>query len=262
MIVHYRGGDHLARCVESCLASPGTAEVLVVDNEGVGDRLRAQFAGDDRVAVVQSPGNLGFGRAANVGLGLARSAAVLVLNQDVVVPAETVEAMLDAGRESGAWIVAPRLQDGDGHERSRKVGFAPPLAWAPPAGAAAPNGPWRFAPYVVGAVMLFMPGHTDLRFDDRFFMYGEDEDIGWRVWQAGGSIVALEDHWATHVGGTATATKWSPRKTEWRILWARGRFIRKHAGWPGLLRFAAAWSATTVRARSAPLSKGRSARSR
>ncbi len=247
VIVHYRGGDHLARCVASCLASPGMAEVLVVDNEGVGDRLRAQFAGEERVAVIQSPGNLGFGRAANVGLSLARSAAVLALNQDVVVPAKTVEAMLDAGARSGAWIVAPRLRDRDGNERSRKVGFASPLRWAPPS--MPPDGPWRYAPYVVGAVMLFMPGHTDLRFDDRFFMYGEDEDIGWRVWQAGGTVIALEDHWATHVGGTATATKWSPRRTEWRILWARARFVRKHAGLAGLAKFAADWSATTLRSK-------------
>ena len=248
--MHYRGGDHLARCVESCLASPGMAEVLIVDNEGVGDRLRAQFAGEERVAVAASPENLGFGRGANIGLALARSAAVLVLNQDVVVPAETVDAMLDAGARSGAWIVAPRLRDAEGHERSRKVGFAAPLEWAPPP--VTPDGPWRYAPYVVGAVMVFMPGHTDLRFDDRFFFYGEDEDLGWRVWQAGGTVIALEDHWAAHVGGTAAATRWSPRKNEWRILWARARFIHKHAGWTGLARFAGAWSATTARAKAAP----------
>jgi len=241
VVVHYRGGDLLGRCVASCLESAAVSEVLVVDNEGVADRLRSQFAGFGRVAVIGTGANLGFGRAANVGLAHARSAAVLVLNQDVVIPPDTVEDMIDAGARSGAWIVAPRFRDADGRERSRKVGFAPPLAWAPPA--APPDGPWRFAPYVVGAAVLFTPGHADLRFDERFFMYGEDEDLGWRVWQAGGAVVALEEAWVTHVGGTATATRWAPRQTEWRILWNRARFIRKHAGWLGAARFAARFSA-------------------
>ena len=249
VIVHYRGGDHLGRCVASCLDSPSVAEVLVVDNEGVGARLRSQFAAEPRVAVIETGANLGFGRAANVGLAHARSAAVLVLNQDVVIPPETVGAMLDVGVRAGAWIVGPRLRDADGQERSRKVGFAPPLQWSAPHTAL--DGPWRFAPYVVGAAVLFMPGHTDLRFDDRFFMYGEDEDLGWRVWQAGGTVIALEEAWATHVGGTATAAVWSPRRTEWRIVWNRARFIHKHAGWRGAARYAVTSLARTPRQRGA-----------
>lgn len=247
VIVHYRGGDHLDRCVEACLAIERVAEVLIVDNEGVGAQLRDRLP-NHRVEVIESPRNLGFGRAANIGLAQARSPAVLVLNQDVVLPADTLDAMLDAGTRSEAWIVAPGLRDADGNERSRKVGFAPPLQWSAPA--ASTQEPWRFAPYVVGAAMLFTPGHTGLRFDDRFFMYGEDEDIGWRVWKQGGTIIALEHAWATHVGGTATATRWSPRDTEYRILLARARFIRKHAGWPGVARFAAHWSTTTIRAKA------------
>lgn len=101
---------------------PHMTEVLIVDNEGVGKQLRSRFP-DERVAVIESPRNLGFGRAANVGLAHARSDAVLVLNQDVVLSSETVNAMLDAGARSGAWIVGSRLSDAESHERSRKVGF-------------------------------------------------------------------------------------------------------------------------------------------
>lgn len=246
VIVHYRGGDHLDRCVDACLATPRITEVLVVDNEGVGDALRSRLGGRQRTTVVEMRSNLGFGRGANAGMAAARGDAVLVLNQDVVLPAESLEAMLDAGEQARAWIVGPRLYDADGRERSRKTGFAPPLRWAPPG---QPTGPWRYAPYVVGAVMLFMPGHTDVRFDERFFMYGEDEDICWRVWAEGGVVVAHEKATAMHAGGTATATRWSPRMTDWRILIGRARFVRKHAGWTGVAQWAGRWSAETVRAK-------------
>jgi N-acetylglucosaminyl-diphospho-decaprenol L-rhamnosyltransferase len=247
VVVHYRGGDHLDRCVDACLVTERITEVLVVDNEGVGSELRARFAGrSGDVRVLDMPSNLGFGRAANAGMAAARGDAVLVLNQDVVLPAASLDAMLDAGRATGAWIVAPRLYDAGGRERSRKTGFAPPLRWSPPGPSA---GPWRYAPYVVGAVMLFMPGHTDVRFDERFFMYGEDEDLCWRVWAEGGVVIAHEEAAAMHAGGTATATRWSPRMTEWRILWGRARFVRKHAGWTGVAQWAGRWSADTVRAK-------------
>ena len=246
VIVHFRGRDHLDRCVEACLAADRVAEVIVVDNEGVGDELGARFP-EPRVAVVDMPDNAGYGIAANVGIARARSESVLVLNQDVVLPPETLEEMLRVGAEADAWIVAPRLHDLDGVERSRKVAFPPPLSWTPPPSL---GDDWHPAPYVAGAVMLLMPGHTDLRFDERFFMYGEDEDICFRVWAAGGRVVVVERAWALHVGATATASVWSERRTARRILVARGRFVRKHAGWNGVLRWAWGVGASILGART------------
>lgn len=246
VIVHFRGGEHLDRCVESCLESDRVAEVLVVDNEGVGAGLRARLPGG-RVTVVEMPGNAGFGTAANVGIARARTPAVVVLNQDVVLPPATLAAMLEVGAAAGAWIVTPRLHGLDGVEGSRKTGFGRPLPWAPP-----PSGDrWTPAPYVAGAVMLLMPGHTDLRFDERFFMYGEDEDLCFRVWQAGGSVVVVEGAWALHVGGTSTATMWSRRRIEFRIMAARARFVAKHAGVGGAVRHVAATAADILRRRRA-----------
>ena len=43
-------------------------------------------------------------------------------------------------------------------------------------------------------------------------MYGEDVDLGWRVWAAGGSVVVAADAWALHVGGTAAATRCCERR--------------------------------------------------
>jgi GT2 family glycosyltransferase len=245
VIVHFRGGDHFDRCVEACLATDRISQVIVVDNEGVGDHLRARFD-PLRVDVVEMPRNVGYGTAANAGMARAASPSVLVLNQDVVLPPATLEAMLAVGAEADAWIVAPRLHDVDGVERSRKGGFPPPLRWTPPA----TSGPdWRPAPFVAGAVMLLTPGHTDLRFDERFFMYGEDEDICFRVWASGGRVVALENAWALHIGATATSAVWSERRTATRTLVARGRFVRKHAGWWGALRWAWGVGGSILRAK-------------
>lgn len=244
VVVHYRGGDHLRRCVESCLAEAGIHELIVVDNEGVGERLEREWG--DRATIVRMPRNVGFGAAANAGLSRAKGAAALVLNQDVVVAAGVVGRLLDAGERTGAWIVAPALHDVDGRERWLKAGLTWPLPWAPPA---APAEAGQYVPYAVGAAMLFMPGHLDLRFDERFFMYAEDEDICCQVWASGGSVVAVDDARVLHIGGTATATRWSPKAIEYRIQLSRARLVRKHAGWLGVLRFLGRSTSTVVRSK-------------
>lgn len=244
VVVHYRGGELARRCVESCLAIERIDEVVLVDNEGVGERLRRDFAGR-RVRVVDMGRNAGFGTAANAGADLARGEAVLILNQDVVLTAATLDEVMARGERAGAWIAAPLLLDLEDRAVSRKTSFPRPLRWSAPG--PPPDG-CRFAPYVVGAVMVLMPGHTDLRFDERFFMYGEDIDICWNVWARGGCVVEACDASALHVGGTATSTRWSPRMSEYRVLVANGRFVRKVAGWGGALRYARQLVSTALRA--------------
>lgn len=170
VIVHYRGAGYIEPCVASCLDDPAIDEVVIVDNEGVTDGLRRTFS-DPRVRVLALDHNAGYGRAANAGLAAARFPAVLVLNQDVALPAGAVNALLDVGRATGAWIVGPRLADGRGVIAASKERFPWPLRWAThPRPPADPDGPARFVPWVPGAALLLMPGHTGLRFDERFFM--------------------------------------------------------------------------------------------
>src|SRR4051812_43395746 len=105
VIVHYRGGDHLTRCVDSCLAEGSISDVIIVDNEGGLTYPRSQ------VRVLAMTRNVGYGRAANAGLDAAATDPVVVLNQDVVLPVGALAGMLDAGRAAGAWVVGPQLVD-------------------------------------------------------------------------------------------------------------------------------------------------------
>ncbi|HWC31714.1 MAG TPA: hypothetical protein VG709_01135, partial [Actinomycetota bacterium] len=155
---------------------------------------------------------------------------------------------LDAGAASGAWVVGPRLVDASGDEAAPKHRFPPPLAWR--AGVASGDG-WRAVPWIAGAAMLFTPGHTDLRFDPRIFMYGEDEELCWRVWRHGGRVVLAERARVVHEGGSAALTRWSTRAIARRMVWNRARFVRWHAGWRGLVRFAADLARRRVAATSA-----------
>jgi N-acetylglucosaminyl-diphospho-decaprenol L-rhamnosyltransferase len=237
VVVHYRGAGYIERCVASCLEDPAIEEVLIVDNEGYAAGLERTFP-DSRVRVLAIGHNAGYGRAANAGLAETRSPAALVLNQDVVLPAGCVGALLDVGDAMGAWLVGPRLMDGGGVIAAAKERFPWPLRWqAPPSRPGCPAPPGRFVPWVPGAALLLMPGHADLRFDERFFMYVEDEDLCARVWATGGRVV-LADTLVVHAGGTATRERWSRQAIALRIVLERSRMVRAHRGRPIAAAFA------------------------
>lgn len=244
VVVHFRGGDHLGRCLDACLAKNGLVEVIVVDNEGVGSRLRRAYA-DPRVRVVQMQRNAGYGPAANVGLSLARGKAVLVLNQDVILSPGSVDRMLEVGSKAQAWVVGPRLHDAEGSVAPFKSSFPVPFRWQQPS-APPVSGGWRYVPWIAGAAMLFMPGHTASRFDERLFMYAEDEELCWRVWRDGGRVaIAVEAH-AYHESGSATRTMWTRAEIARRTVVNRGRMVLWHGGWSNLARFALAVATTSA----------------
>lgn len=211
-------------------------EVIVVDNEGVGARLREAMP-DPNVRVIEMRRNVGYGRAANVGLEASRGSSVLVLNQDTEVQPGAVKALAGVASDSGAWLVGPRLVDGHGREAQPKESFPRPLGWRDRGG----QGPgWGERPWIPGAAMLFTEGHTDLRFDERLFMYAEDEELCWRVWAAGGRVVEADEATVLHHGGTSTGQRWGRNGVALRTVVNRARFVRWHAGWIPATGYAAA----------------------
>lgn len=204
--------------------------MIVVDNGGP---LDANWP-EGRVRVLAAGANVGYARAANLGLTAARGEGVLVLNQDVVVSAEAVRALMAGGTAAGAWLAGPQLVDEAGAPAPAKVRFPHPLRWE----AASDGGRHgRAVPWISGAAMVLLPGHTDLRFDERFFMYAEDEELCFRIWRAGGSVVLIDEAVVTHAGGTASARRWSARTVTLRTVANRARMVRWHAGWGAVPRY-------------------------
>jgi GT2 family glycosyltransferase len=94
-------------CLESLLAIPTAVEfeAIVVDNGSTDgtDRYLAEVERlDARVAVQLNGRNAGFAAATNHGLARARGSVLLLLNNDTIVPAGTLERIL-------AWLTDPDI---------------------------------------------------------------------------------------------------------------------------------------------------------
>jgi len=211
IIISHNTRELTANAVESVLRSNTRYrfEVIVVDNASTDGSAEAIAARFPEVRLVRNAKNVGFARANNQAIRLARGRYILLLNSDTVVRPDTFETMLDfmeAHPRVGAAGCKVLLPDGSLDKACRR-GFPTPaasfyyvfgLARLFPKSA-------RFNAYhlghldpdtdhpvdcLVGAFMLVRRetiGQVGL-LDERFFMYGEDVDWCFRIRQAGWDI--------------------------------------------------------------------------
>jgi hypothetical protein len=197
VIVNWNSGDDLVGCLES-LADQTRAplEVLVVDNasaDGSADRAQARFP---TVTFLLLGENRGFCGGANAGIAGARGQAVLLLNPDTVFDPRLLERAVPALARDGVGFVAPKVlrfdrrtidTTGQGVSRwlrrvvERGYGEADRGQFDQP-------GP---VDSVCGAVALYGPrllarlAPQGRLFDEDFFAFWEDADVGARARRVG-----------------------------------------------------------------------------
>lgn len=195
MIVAYRSGPALGRCLDSLARDDSAeAEVIVVDNGGEAGEIEDARARPG-VQVVGQGDNVGF--AAGCNLGAARSSGELLffLNPDTVVQPGTLRALVRRLAENGVAIAMPRLRLHDEPELLNSLGAAihiSGLAWS--AGFRAPvaslDGP-REITYANGSVLAIRRTLFEELggFTDELFTYHEDLELGWRARMRGLQVV-------------------------------------------------------------------------
>jgi N-acetylglucosaminyl-diphospho-decaprenol L-rhamnosyltransferase len=228
IIVAYKSRDEIGPCLASLPRGiAGRAvEVIVVDNspgDGAGELICAQFPWVDYVAAEK---NLGFGRANNLGYARSHGECVLFLNPDTVCnEAALAHCVARVGAEREIGLISPKLVLADGAmdlacRRSIPTlwdGFcrASGLAAAFPRNGFFSGYNLTHLPadgtYEVGAINgAFMLARREVlervgRFDENFFMYGDDLDLCIRMKRAGYKIVYDGRVQVTHLKGVSVA---------------------------------------------------------
>lgn len=224
VIVNYNAGDALVGCVRSVLADDPEAGVVVVDNDSADDSLARLTAAFPEVPIVATGGNLGYARAANLGIAATRDPVVAVLNPDTEIHPGTAAALTRRfAAEPRLGAIGPQLRNPDGtvYPSARTipstldaVGHGLAFFWWP-------GNPWSRAYRATGADPA-VPRDVDwlsgaaiwLRrsaldeiggWDERYFMYVEDVDLCWRLRRAGWGVAYEPGAVVTHHLGVSTA---------------------------------------------------------
>jgi GT2 family glycosyltransferase len=221
IVLNWNGEALIAECVDSLLAQTYLRlEILVVDNAST-DRsvslIRERYG--EKVCLIVNPANLGFAAGNNVGIAASRGAYVLLINNDAVAEPGWVEALVrEAEADPCVGMCASKIvthddpgvidsvglllfRDGLGRGRGRlqrDVGdFNKPEDVLLPSGCAA----------LYRRAMLDQIG----LFDEEFFMYCDDVDLGLRGRVAGWRCRFVPDAVVRH-RSSASAGRYSLRK--------------------------------------------------
>lgn len=191
-------------------------EVIVVDNSGEGRANRHEEV--RRIArVIESPRNLGFGAAVNEGIRNSTSPFVVTLNDDATMHPECLEALLrNAESRYEIGMCAPQVRM-SGEDRLDSAGM---LLCRD--GSSKQRGHLEPASRFARRQQVLMPSgcaalyRRDMLdeiglFDERFFLYCEDTDLGlrarWKLWECVYVPDAVVEHRYSHSAGRASDVK-------------------------------------------------------
>jgi N-acetylglucosaminyl-diphospho-decaprenol L-rhamnosyltransferase len=211
VVVTHNSARHLRALGDALSAGSVTpARMLAVDNLSSDDTLEcARTAGFD---VLETGVNDGFGAGCNAGLGATDTEFVLFCNPDVRPSATAVEQLLRALEQHPTAAIAGAALDGEWRGRqfssiARNIaGFFPRSllellrASRPTAQTPASTREPAVVDYVVGAFILCRVGPLRAvgSFDERFFLYCEEEDLSRRLRDHGWLTVVVPDATVAH----------------------------------------------------------------
>jgi N-acetylglucosaminyl-diphospho-decaprenol L-rhamnosyltransferase len=246
--VTYSPGDSLRVFLTSlATATDATVDVVLADNGSTDGSVQAVL-GRAGVRVLETGANIGYGRAANVGVQATSAEFVVVANPDIEWAPGSLDQLLAAAQRwpKGASF-GPLIRTPNGAvypsaralpSLGRGIGHALCGWWWP-------SNPWtaayrgetqppveRAAGWLSGSCLLLRRAAFDEvgGFDSGYFMYFEDLDLGDRLGAAGWQNVYVPSAVVRHTGGHATSRD-APRmaaehhRSAWRYL------SRRYPGW-------------------------------
>ena len=225
VVVGYDSDDEWPGFFDSILRSTQLPDAIVIVDNSSSCRIPGDIGGDLGVTVLHEPKNLGYGSAANRGMqGLPKNVEwVVICNPDVRVEPDTFRILLqNIETVPNTAVLGPAIVD-----RQNEV-F--PSARAIPGvrigighallGDMWPSNPWSAAylgnydsikaqsvGWLSGAFIAVRRSTFELLggFDERYFMFFEDVDLGLRVKKMGLRNVYIPSARVKHTGAHATS---------------------------------------------------------
>lgn len=215
--VTYSPGRHLDAFVDSIPGATGRETLVVCADNGSTDGVPERIAAErENVEFLPTGGNLGYGTAINRAAQWLRSGPsealpagsvdedwLLVVNPDVEFAPGSIDALLAAAeRHPQAGAFGPQISERDGniYPSARAVPVLSTGIGHALFGAVWPGNPWtgkyrqgavmdaeRTAGWLSGSCLLLRREAFDAigGFDERYFMYFEDTDLGDRLGRSG-----------------------------------------------------------------------------
>ncbi len=256
IIVNYNVKHFLEQClysVQKALKNIHNAEIFVVDNNSVDGSCTMMREKFPDIHLIENKKNIGFARANNQAIKLAKGEYILILNPDTIVEEDTFEKIIDfMAHHPDAGVLGVKMIDGKGNflPESKRALPTPTVAFYKIFGLSKlfPKSK-TFNKYhlgylnkeeihqvevLSGAFMLIRKKTLEKTgiFDEKYFMYGEDIDLSYRILKAGYKNYYFPKTTIIHYKGESTkkgSINYVLLFYNAMIIFAKKHFSRKNA---------------------------------
>ncbi|HOP99115.1 MAG TPA: glycosyltransferase family 2 protein [Verrucomicrobiota bacterium] len=261
VIINWNGADYVRGCLRSILATPPRCsyEVIVADAasfDGCGEMVAREYP---QVRFLQLQDNVGFARANNAAVRLARGKLLLFLNPDTEVLSDAIDQLVAVVvNHQNAGVVGARLLNSDRSVQVTCIKSFPSILgellgseflqsrlprWKLWGMAALSLVDAKPAPVEVisGACMLMRREIFEKigGFNSDYFMYSEDVELCYSASRMGLQNLYVPGAQVVHHGGKSSEQ--TPGDFSVRTMReSRWRYFRKHRGLPYALAYRAA----------------------
>ena len=205
VVVTYQSADHLADLVQALMPQLGVEdEVAIVDNASTDGTPQLARSLHERVRVIETNANLGFAGGCHVGAESTRAPLLLFLNPDSQPQPGCLEQLRAAGvahPDWGAWQAAVLLDDERINTDGGVVHYLG-FGWAGDCEqplSALPDTDCEISFPSGAAMVVRRSAWAELGgLDQEHFMYGEDLDLGLRLWLTGHLVGLVPTARVTH----------------------------------------------------------------
>jgi N-acetylglucosaminyl-diphospho-decaprenol L-rhamnosyltransferase len=219
VVVSYFTGSVLENCLAALTASDLCGQIILVDNGNPAtdyDALVIRAARTPKLVLVSGHGNIGFGRACNLGVSHATNELLVFVNPDCMIDEETLTVFSDALACYPEALIGGNLRNLDKIWRDFNRTNEP-----------MPEGLVDM-PVVSGALMATTVAAFQKvgGFDSAFFLHVEDIDLCRRMREQGGMVKFAPQATALHIGATSAVSSWGVERAK---IGSFGHYFWKNA---------------------------------
>ena len=213
VIVSFKSGEILHRCLESIHKD---LQIIVIENS-IDNKFKIELETKYKnVKCILPEQNLGYGAGNNLGINLAKSNYVLILNPDTILYENTIpNLMYQADLIKDFAIIGPKIVENDIQAKLKeKIDF-------------------QSVDYIKGFAILFnKKKFSDPKyFDENFFLYFEEIDLCKRIIKSGDKIYIINNAPIKHLGGKSHQEKFNfemELSRNWHWMWSTFYYFKKN----------------------------------
>jgi GT2 family glycosyltransferase/glycosyltransferase involved in cell wall biosynthesis len=211
IVVNFRGAEDTVTCLRALTTELDypRLELIVVENASGGDDAATIKAAFPQVKLIESAENLGFAGGCNLGASHAAGTVLAFLNNDArPAPGWVTAAVAELRAEPAVAAVASKVVDWDGTGADFVDGGLTWFGMGYKRHAGSPLADVPTAEHELAKDVLFATGSAMFvragvfaelgGFDERFFMFYEDVDLGWRLNLRGWRVRYVPESLAYH----------------------------------------------------------------